>query len=308
MPGTCGAADESAPRLSARVRRSRPDARGGPAARGVSELVGVGHAVSDAGQRAAPREHAKRSCAQRRASRMQSPARTSSSARSRPLRTSQRRARCASHLKRTAYFLDLNSVSPGVKARRRQIDRGGRRPLRRGGDHVADRPKRIASPMLLGGPHAAEFLPLARQLGFAGASVLRTEIGQRVGGEDVPQRHGQGHGGAARRVAAGRAPLRRRETRCSSRCADLFPARRTGRALARYMISRSLLHGRRRAEEMREVARTVGEAGVEPRMSSACARAPGLGRGASRGRRARGPRRHARFDARDGRSREKRRC
>ena len=43
------------------------------------------------------------------------------------------------------------------------------------------------------------------------------------------------------------------------------------RAQARYMISRSLIHGRRRAEEMREVARTVVEAGFEPRMSSACA-------------------------------------
>ena len=37
------------------------------------------------------------------------------------------------------------------------------------------------------------------------------------------------------------------------------------------MISRALVHGRRRAEEMREVARTVAEAGFEPRMSSACA-------------------------------------
>jgi hypothetical protein len=43
------------------------------------------------------------------------------------------------------------------------------------------------------------------------------------------------------------------------------------RAQARYMIARSLVHGRRRAEEMREVARTVVEAGFEPRMSSACA-------------------------------------
>jgi 3-hydroxyisobutyrate dehydrogenase len=37
------------------------------------------------------------------------------------------------------------------------------------------------------------------------------------------------------------------------------------------MISRSLEHGRRRAEEMREVARTVAEAGVEPLMSEAAA-------------------------------------
>jgi 3-hydroxyisobutyrate dehydrogenase len=41
--------------------------------------------------------------------------------------------------------------------------------------------------------------------------------------------------------------------------------------LARYMISRSLVHGKRRAEEMREVARTVDEAGIEPWMSRATA-------------------------------------
>ena len=42
---------------------------------------------------------------------------------------------------------------------------------------------------------------------------------------------------------------------------DLFPGL-DWRTLARYMISRSLQHGRRRAEEMREVARTVDEAGL----------------------------------------------
>jgi hypothetical protein len=37
------------------------------------------------------------------------------------------------------------------------------------------------------------------------------------------------------------------------------------------MISRSLEHGTRRAEEMREAARTVEEANVEPLMSEAIA-------------------------------------
>jgi 3-hydroxyisobutyrate dehydrogenase len=41
--------------------------------------------------------------------------------------------------------------------------------------------------------------------------------------------------------------------------------------LARYVISRALIHGKRRAEEMREVARTVDEAGVEPMLSRAIA-------------------------------------
>jgi 3-hydroxyisobutyrate dehydrogenase len=41
--------------------------------------------------------------------------------------------------------------------------------------------------------------------------------------------------------------------------------------LARYVISRALIHGKRRAEEMREVARTVEDAGVEPLASRAIA-------------------------------------
>ncbi len=41
--------------------------------------------------------------------------------------------------------------------------------------------------------------------------------------------------------------------------------------LARYVIGRALIHGKRRAEEMREVARTVADAGVEPLLSRAIA-------------------------------------
>ena len=52
--------------------------------------------------------------------------------------------------------------------------------------------------------------------------------------------------------------------------------------LARCVISRALIHGRRRSEEMREVARTVEEAGFRPVMSEAIAEkqawAAGLGR------------------------------
>jgi 3-hydroxyisobutyrate dehydrogenase-like beta-hydroxyacid dehydrogenase len=41
--------------------------------------------------------------------------------------------------------------------------------------------------------------------------------------------------------------------------------------LARYVISRALIHGKRRAEEMREVAVTVADAGIEPLLSQAIA-------------------------------------
>ncbi len=41
--------------------------------------------------------------------------------------------------------------------------------------------------------------------------------------------------------------------------------------IARYFISRSLEHGVRRAEEMREAAKTVAEADIAPLMASATA-------------------------------------
>jgi hypothetical protein len=52
--------------------------------------------------------------------------------------------------------------------------------------------------------------------------------------------------------------------------ADLFPGI-DWPELAHYMMSRSIEHGTRRAEEMREVAATVAEAGLTPFMSEACA-------------------------------------
>jgi hypothetical protein len=52
---------------------------------------------------------------------------------------------------------------------------------------------------------------------------------------------------------------------------DLLPAG-DWEKIARYFISRSLEHGVRRAEEMREAAKTVDEAGVAPLMASATAK------------------------------------
>ena len=52
---------------------------------------------------------------------------------------------------------------------------------------------------------------------------------------------------------------------------DLLPLPEWNKT-AQYMISRSLEHGARRAEEMREAARTVAEAGIAPLMSDAIAK------------------------------------
>ena len=107
-------------------------------------------------------------------------------------------------------YLDLNSVSPRTRAEAaRAIEAGG-------GGYVEAAvmspiaPKRLASPVWLGGTHARDALPLLQSLGFRGAAVYSATLGARVRRQDVPQRHRQGDGGAARRVTADGAPSWRR--------------------------------------------------------------------------------------------------
>lgn len=175
----------------------------------------------------------------------------------------------APDLKRGAYFLDVNSVSPAVKVETSQIVETA------GGRYIEAaimspiNPKRAASPMLFGGPHATEFLPIARQLGFSGASVFSDRIGSASAAKMCRSVIVKGM-----EALLGESLLAARRYGVEDAVLDSLGtllAKDDWHAQARYMISRSLIHGRRRAEEMREVARTIVEAGFEPRMSSACA-------------------------------------
>jgi len=168
------------------------------------------------------------------------------------------------------FFVDLNSVAPRTKSEAAAIVNA------RGARYVESAvmspigPRRIASPMLLGGPHAAAFMEIARTLGFAGARVHSDVIGQASAAK------------MCRSVVVKGIEALITESMLTARhygvepavlesLRDLFPGADWS-TLARYMISRSLKHGRRRAEEMREVARTVADAGIEPDMSVAAAR------------------------------------
>jgi 3-hydroxyisobutyrate dehydrogenase-like beta-hydroxyacid dehydrogenase len=173
------------------------------------------------------------------------------------------------HLKRNAYFLDVNSVSPAVKVEVSRIIAAA------GGRYIESaimspiNPQRAASPMLLGGPHAAEFLSTARQLGFSGATVFSDRVGSAAAAKMCRSVIVKGM-----EALLGESLLAARRYGVEDAVLDSLGsllAKDDWHAHARYMISRSLIHGRRRAEEMREVARTVVEAGFEPRMSSACA-------------------------------------
>ena len=166
------------------------------------------------------------------------------------------------------FVLDVNSISPAAKQEAARIVTGG------GGRYVEAAvmtsvpPRGLASPMLLGGPHAAAFLAGAKGLGFD-ARVYAPTIGP------------------ASSVKMCRSVMVKGMEALMAEC--LLAARHYGveddviaslsdtlplpdwPGQAHYMIGRALLHGRRRAEEMREVAQTVADAGLTPWLSAAIA-------------------------------------
>jgi 3-hydroxyisobutyrate dehydrogenase len=164
-----------------------------------------------------------------------------------------------------AFYVDLNSVSPGVKRASAEAINGA------GGRYVeaavmtAVPPHRLKSPMLLGGPHAEAFLEVAAPLGF-NARVYSTEYGKASA---VKMCRSVMIKGMEALITESMLTARRLgvEDDVLASLGETMPVP-DWEAFARYMISRSLQHGRRRAEEMREVARTVSEAHVGPLMSS----------------------------------------
>ena len=172
-------------------------------------------------------------------------------------------------LARNAVFLDLNSASPGVKRDAAEaIHRAGARYVEAAVMSPVP-PKRIVTPMLLGGPHAESFLREIRQLGFAGAEFFSAEIGKASAAKMCRSVMVKGvEALLSESLLTARSHGVEKEVLASLN--DLFPGPDWTK-LARYMIARTLEHGTRRAEEMREVARTVADAGVEPHMSNAAA-------------------------------------
>jgi 3-hydroxyisobutyrate dehydrogenase-like beta-hydroxyacid dehydrogenase len=166
------------------------------------------------------------------------------------------------------YYLDLNSVSPQTKVQSAQaVEAAGGRYIEAAVmSPIA--PQRIASPVWLGGPHAADFLPLAHSLGFTGAAAFSSRLGAASAAKMCRSVVIKGMEAL---LAESLLTARRHgvEDAVLTSLADLFPVS-DWRRLARYMIARSLQHGRRRAEEMREVVRTVADAGIEPWMSRGC--------------------------------------
>ncbi|HKU17574.1 MAG TPA: DUF1932 domain-containing protein [Steroidobacteraceae bacterium] len=169
-----------------------------------------------------------------------------------------------------AWFLDLNSVAPQTKqAAAAHIEACGGKYVE-GAVMAPISPKRSGTAILLGGPHAAAFVSVAHGVGLTGAQFFSGEVGQASAAKMCRSVIVKGL-----EALLGECMLAAHSYGVTQSVVDslrdLFP-RNDWRAMARYMIGRSLVHGTRRAEEMREVARTLAAVGVEPRMSEACAR------------------------------------
>ena len=168
---------------------------------------------------------------------------------------------CAPAIKPGGWFLDFNSASPGAKRRAAALIDG------HGGRYVEAAvmtsipPYRIKVPLLLGGTGAAELAPLLVALGFDA----------RVASEKL---------GVASAVKMCRSVMIKEleamviesfttaraygvEDAVLASLAETFPGIDWEKQGA-YFFQRVIEHGRRRSEEVREVAETVREIGLTP--------------------------------------------
>jgi 3-hydroxyisobutyrate dehydrogenase-like beta-hydroxyacid dehydrogenase len=172
------------------------------------------------------------------------------------------------HFAPGTWYFDLNSTSPASKVAAGGLveNAGGRFVEAAIMSPIA--PRGAASPMLIGGDRASAFQPLASQWGFTGTRIMPGKLGSASAAKMCRSVVIKGLEAlvlesllSARRHGVDDVVL---ESLQGLRIDDW-------RESARYMASRALLHGARRAEEMHEVTRTVREAGLMPHMSSACA-------------------------------------
>lgn len=174
----------------------------------------------------------------------------------------------AAHIAPGAFFLDLNSASPGTKqAAAACIEAAGGRYVE-AGVMTSVPPHGLRVPMLLGGPHAAALLPTLLAWGMQ-AQVVSERVG--VASATKMCRSVMIKGLEAL-VIESYATARHYgvEDAMVATLGETFPGIDWTKQGA-YFFSRVAQHGQRRAEEMREAANTVREAGFEPFMAAAVA-------------------------------------
>ena len=168
---------------------------------------------------------------------------------------------CAPALATGAFFLDFNSASPGAKAEAAAlVDATGARYVE-GAVMTLISGYRIRVPLLLGGAHAKDLMPSLQALGFAprvasdrlgvasATKLCRSVMIKGLEAMLIESMSAARHYGVEDAVLAS--------------LQETYPGV-DWQEQATYAFQRVIEHGRRRDEEMREAARTVRDAGLEP--------------------------------------------
>jgi 3-hydroxyisobutyrate dehydrogenase-like beta-hydroxyacid dehydrogenase len=175
---------------------------------------------------------------------------------------------CAPAMTRGAFFLDFNSASPGAKCRAAGIVNAAGGRYVEGAVMTSVPPYRIKVPLLLGGPDAAACKPLLDGLGFAprvasdklgvasATKMCRSVMIKGLEAMVIESFTTARHYGVEDAVIAS--------------LQETFPGIDWEKQGA-YFFQRVIEHGRRRSEEMREVAVTVREAGLDAHSASGTA-------------------------------------
>jgi 3-hydroxyisobutyrate dehydrogenase-like beta-hydroxyacid dehydrogenase len=168
---------------------------------------------------------------------------------------------CAPAVRAGSFFLDFNSASPGAKIRAAGLINAAGGRYVEGAVMTSIPPYRIKVPLLLGGPDAATLLPLINGLGFA-AKVVSDQLG--VASATKMCRSVMIKGLEAMVIESfTTARAYGVEDAVLASLKETFPGIDWEKQGA-YFFQRVIEHGRRRSEEVREVAQTVREAGLEP--------------------------------------------
>jgi 3-hydroxyisobutyrate dehydrogenase-like beta-hydroxyacid dehydrogenase len=174
----------------------------------------------------------------------------------------------APHIRPGTLFLDLNSASPGTKQQcAALVDARGAHYVE-AGVMTSVPPYGIRVPMLLGGGRAAELAAV-----LAGWGMDAKAVSERLGvASAIKMCRSVMIKGLEALVIESYATARAYgvEDHVLPTLAETFPSIDWEKQGA-YFFSRVVQHGQRRAEEMRESANTVREAGFEPFMAAAIA-------------------------------------
>ncbi len=168
---------------------------------------------------------------------------------------------CAPAVQPGAFFLDFNSASPGAKCRAAALINAAGGRYVEGAVMTSVPPYRIKVPLLLGGPDAVALEPVLNGLGFA-AKVASETLG--VASATKMCRSVMIKGLEAMVIESFTTARHYGvEDAVLASLKETFPGIDWEKQAA-YFFQRVIEHGRRRSEEVREVAETVREAGLEP--------------------------------------------